>query len=92
MTGDPLEPMGAPPPKKRSGGGPIAKENRRAVAGVIIGAVVAVFAVLNFDKVDVNWIFGTWQTPLVIVIAASFLLGAVFGYFASQRRTKRKNT
>ena len=95
MTGDPLEPMGGPPPpkkKKGSGGGILAKENRRAVAGALIGGVIAIFAVLNFEKVEVNWILGTWETPLVIVIAVSFLLGAAFGYFASQRRTKRKTT
>jgi uncharacterized integral membrane protein len=94
MSTDPLDPMGAPPggkPAKKSGGGIIAKENRRAVAGAIIGGVGAIFAILNFDKVEVNWIFGSWQTPLVIVIAVSFLLGAAAGYFASQRRTKRKS-
>jgi lipopolysaccharide assembly protein A len=69
----------------------LAKENRRLLYGLIIGALVAVFAVLNIDEVAVNWIFGTAQTPLIIVIAVSFLLGALVGYIADlgRRRAKR---
>lgn len=29
---------------------------------------MTLFAVLNFDSVDVNWIFGTWSTPLIVAI------------------------
>jgi len=69
----------------------LAKENRRLLYGLVIGALVAVFAVLNRDEVEVNWIFGTAQTPLILVIAVSFLLGAVVGYIAAlgRRRTGR---
>jgi uncharacterized integral membrane protein len=68
----------------------LAKENRRLLYGLIIGALVAAFAVVNLDEVDVNWLFGTWQTPLIIVIAVSFILGAVVGWSAgaARRRTK----
>jgi uncharacterized integral membrane protein len=90
--GDPLAPMGTPPAKRGGGkgGGPLAKENRRALAGAIIGGVVAVFAVLNLDEVEVNWIVGTSETPLIIVIALSFVLGAGFGWALSLARKKRK--
>ena len=90
---DPLAPMGAPPagkPPQVKGRGPLAPENRRALAGMIIGGVAAVFAVLNLDEVQVNWILGTWETPLIIVIAVSFALGLAAGWFAAQRRGKRK--
>jgi uncharacterized integral membrane protein len=54
------------------------------VAG--FGVVALLFAVLNFDEVDVNWIVGSFQTPLIIVIAVSFVLGAGVGALASRRR------
>jgi uncharacterized integral membrane protein len=47
---------------------------------------VALFAVLNLDQVDVNWIVGTWQTPLIIVIAVAMLLGAGLGFVLARRR------
>ena len=34
-----------------------------------VGALVALFAVLNLDEVEVNWIIGTFDTPLIVVIA-----------------------
>jgi lipopolysaccharide assembly protein A len=43
------------------------------------------FAVLNLDEVEVNWIVGTWDTPLIIVIAISVLVGAVVGFLAARR-------
>jgi uncharacterized integral membrane protein len=68
----------------------LAKENRRLLYGLIIGAVVAAFAVANLDEVDVNWLFGTWQTPLIIVIAVSFALGAAAGWIAGAARRKSR--
>ena len=65
------------------------KENRRLVVGVLVGALVAVFAVLNVDEVEVNWIFGTAQTPLIVVIAVTFALGALTGWIAGATRRKR---
>lgn len=82
---------GGPPPARRQGRSLLAKENRRLLYGLVIGALVALFAVLNLDDVAVNWIFGTAQTPLILVIAVSFLLGAVVGWLADvgRRRAKR---
>lgn len=48
-----------------------------------LGGFGALFAVLNFDEVDVNWVFGTWS---IVVIALSFLLGTGVGLLTSRRR------
>ena len=56
--------------------------------GLIIGALAAAFAIANLDDVDVNWLLGTWQTPLIIVIAVSFLLGAGAGWIVGGQRRK----
>jgi uncharacterized integral membrane protein len=61
-------------------------ERRRQIALVALGGVGAAFAVLNFDEVEVNWILGTWETPLIIVIAISMVIGAGLGYLATRRR------
>ena len=92
-TGTPAPPTttpGARPPARRKRGSLLAKENRRLLYGLVIGALVAVFAVLNLEEVEVNWIFGTAQTPLIVVIAVTFLLGALTGWIAAagRRRTK----
>jgi uncharacterized integral membrane protein len=76
--------------KKRSGG-LAAKENRRLIAGAILGALVAVFAVLNRDDVDVNWIVGAGNTPLIVVIAVSFAFGLAVGYLTRRTRERRKS-
>ena len=68
----------------------LAKENRRLLYGLIIGALVAAFAVVNLDEVEVNWIFGTAQTPLIIVIAVSFGLGAAAGWIGATARRRAK--
>ena len=66
-----------------------AKENRRLVAGLIIGAVVAAFSVVNRDDVEVDWLATTSQTPLIVVIALAFLLGALAGWLASAVHRRR---
>ena len=62
------------------------RERARTVVAFGLGGLGALFAVLNLDDVDVNWVFGTWSTPLIVVIAISFLLGAGLGFLISRRR------
>jgi uncharacterized integral membrane protein len=63
------------------------KERARVVVVVGVSALAALFAVLNLDEVEVNWIVGTFDTPLIVVIAVSILVGAALGYVAARRRT-----
>ena len=53
---------------------------------LVLAGVGGVFAALNLDEVDVNWILGTWSTPLIVVIALSMLIGAGLGILVSRRR------
>ena len=59
---------------------------RRRVAALGLAAVGGVFAAVNLDEVEVNWILGTWETPLIVVIALSMLVGAALGVLVSRRR------
>lgn len=59
---------------------------KRQVAGLVLAGVGIAFAAVNLDEVDVNWLLGTWETPLIVVIALSMVLGAGLGFLASRRR------
>jgi uncharacterized integral membrane protein len=63
------------------------RERARVVVVAGVSALAALFAVLNLDEVEVNWIIGTFDTPLIVVIAVSVLVGAALGYVAARRRT-----
>jgi uncharacterized integral membrane protein len=55
------------------------------VSGAAV-ALVIVFAVLNTNKVKVDWIVTTTDTALIVVIVVSFLLGAIAGALFWRRR------
>jgi uncharacterized integral membrane protein len=62
------------------------KLEKRQIAGVALGALGIVFAVVNLDEVKVNWILGTWRTPLIVVIALSIVVGAGLGLLIARGR------
>jgi len=59
---------------------------KRQIAGLALAGLGGVFAALNLDEVDVNWILGTWQTPLIVVIALSMVVGAALSWLVTRRR------
>jgi uncharacterized integral membrane protein len=76
---------------KRSG-----PELARLLLAVTAGGLLAAFAVLNTGEVRVNWIFGSFSTPLIIVIlvglAAGLAIGLASGWRgkgAKQRRARK---
>lgn len=56
------------------------------VSGAVV-VLVIVFAVLNTNKVKVDWIVTTSNTALIVVIVVSFLLGSIAGAIFWRRRT-----
>lgn len=62
--------------------------NPRLIAAAVLGGLIGLFALLNTDDVKVNWVLGTKSTPLIVVIAVSFLIGAGLDR-ASVRRGRR---
>ena len=64
------------------------RERARTIAAVVAGVLFVLFALLNLDKVEINWIVGTWETPLILVIVVSFILGAAVGAFVAHRRRR----
>ena len=59
---------------------------KRQIALLGLAGLGGVFAALNLDEVEVNWILGTWDTPLIVVIALSMVIGAGLGLLVGRRR------
>jgi uncharacterized integral membrane protein len=77
-------------PSRASAGAAVSRRERtRTIVAVVALTLFVLFAVLNLDDVEVNWIIGTWTTPLILVIAISFVLGAAVGAFVARRRRSR---
>jgi uncharacterized integral membrane protein len=74
--------MAEPPTPER-------KARARQIGAIALAVLATLFAVLNLDKVSVNWIIGTWRTPLIVVIAASLLVGAGAGFLLGRRGSER---
>lgn len=58
----------------------------RVVVWIVVLAAVVVFAAVNRDKVNVDWVVDETNAPLSLVIGASALAGALFGYLAKPSR------
>ena len=67
-------------------------QNTRVIAAASLGGVVTLFAVLNLDDVDVNWIFGTASTPLIVVILLCVALGMAIDRALVRRGRRREPT
>jgi len=59
---------------------------KRQLGGLVLGALGVAFAVANFDEVKVNWVLGTWRTPLIVVIALCIVIGAGLGLLIARGR------
>ncbi len=67
------------------------RERVRLVATALLAALLAAFALLNLDKVEVNWIVTTGKAPLIVVIALAFGAGILVDRLirlAARRRAK----
>lgn len=47
------------------------------ILGLLAALIIAIFAVINVDAVQVNYLFGTAEWPLILVILGSVLMGSV---------------
>ena len=80
----PDQPAATKPP---AGDAPPRRQRARVIAAAVLGAVFAVFAVLNSQSVRVHWIAGTTSLPLIVVIVLGALVGAlVLGLITWRRR------
>src|SRR6476660_7359170 len=87
-TGRIILPMSEPaqtPERRRT-----RRETARTAGLVLLAVLMTLFAVLNVKEVEVNWIFGKSETPLIIVILVSLLVGIVLTHFAEVRSRRKR--
>jgi uncharacterized integral membrane protein len=77
-------------PKPERGGGRRKRELARTGGLIVLAVLVTLFAVLNLDKVKVNWIIGSGHAPLIIVIIIAVLVGILLTYGAERVNRKRR--
>jgi uncharacterized integral membrane protein len=66
------------------------RDQARTAALILLAVLITLFAVLNTEKVNVNWIVGEGHAPLIIVVVISLLVGVVLTHFAERRAAKRR--
>ncbi|WP_216829112.1 LapA family protein [Alkalihalobacterium elongatum] len=47
------------------------------ILGIIAALIIAIFAVINVEAVRVNYLFGTAEWPLILIIIGSVLMGGI---------------
>ena len=68
-----------------------AGDSQRSISPKLVGigilaVILIVFALLNTQDVRVHFIVRTVETPLILVIVVSALLGFVIGWFLARHR------
>lgn len=77
-------------PAQRGGGGRSNGELARLLGMLVAAGLIAAFAVLNTGEVEVNWVFGTFSTPLIIVILVCLAVGLLAGIAGSGVRSRSR--
>jgi uncharacterized integral membrane protein len=70
---------------------PVKKERAiasKTIAAVAVAFVLIAFGVSNDDRVAVDYLVLTRDSPLILVIGVSALLGAIFGALIMRRRSR----
>jgi uncharacterized integral membrane protein len=70
---------------------PVKKERALAsktIAAVAVSFLLIAFGVANNDKVPVDYLVFTRDSPLILVIGVSALLGAIIGGLIVRRRSR----
>jgi uncharacterized integral membrane protein len=71
-----------PPPKERD-------LKSKTIAALAVAVLLIAFGLSNRNDVPIDWLVGTTDTPLIIVIVVSAALGAIIGGAAVRGRSKR---
>jgi uncharacterized integral membrane protein len=80
---DELEPSKEKRPKRSS------REETRLAVAVVLAGLASAFAVLNFGKTKVNYVFGSGHPRLIFVVIACLAIGIAIGWIAASRRAGR---
>jgi uncharacterized integral membrane protein len=65
------------------------RDRARLIGGVVVAVVALAFILSNTQKVKIHWVLGTTQTPMIIALAVTLLLGIGLGWFAARQERRR---
>ena len=86
--------LSPPNPNADRAGGKSGRRSRgelaRSGALMVLAVLITLFAVFNLNQVRVDWIFGSGNAPLIVVIVLSLLVGIVLTHFAERIVRKRR--
>jgi putative membrane protein len=69
------------------------KQQWTLIFALLFALIIAVFSVINVESVPVDYVFGTAQFPLIMVILGSALAGGfVVGLFGTIRMVQQNRT
>ncbi|MFS0689838.1 lipopolysaccharide assembly protein LapA domain-containing protein [Sporosarcina sp. 179-K 8C2 HS] len=61
------------------------------ILSILFAIIIAVFAILNVEPVQVNYLFGKAHLPLILVVLFTALLGAAISGFMAMFRSIHAN-
>ena len=61
----------------------------KTIAALAVAILLIAFGLSNRDDVPIDWLVGTTDTPLIVVVLVSAVLGAILGAAAVRGRSKR---
>jgi uncharacterized integral membrane protein len=64
----------------------------KTVAAAAVAILLIAFGLSNRDDVPIDWLVGTTDTPLIVVILVSAGLGALIGGLAVRRSSRRASS
>jgi uncharacterized integral membrane protein len=78
-------------PQRTDSERPVKKERAiasKTIAAIAVAFVLIAFGVSNDDRVAVDYLVVTRESPLILVIGVSALLGVVIGALTVRRRSR----
>ncbi|MEN2666567.1 LapA family protein [Listeria aquatica] len=67
------------------------KNQWQVILGILLVLFIAIFAVINVDSVQVNFLFAKAEWPLVLVILGSVLIGCLIIFFLNIAKVRSGN-
>ncbi|AFR99885.1 lipopolysaccharide assembly protein LapA domain-containing protein [Lentilactobacillus buchneri] len=67
------------------------KKQISTIISIILIIIIAIFALMNFESVEVNFGFASFQVPLVLLILICLLIGALIIFLFSSTQNVKKN-
>jgi uncharacterized integral membrane protein len=64
----------------------------KTVAAVAVAILLIAFGLSNRNDVPIDWLVGTTDTPLIVVILVSAVLGAILGGAAVRKSSRRSGS